>query len=323
LFDAVMAGVWRWPDPDGVATAGDPGHLSPAALQKLVNRLQNNLIGERIGRSTWDRTYRLYFTRLLEVAGEKHWPDDRELIETVIRHWPANSRARQMAHDRLRRLWKEASWPWPDGLAELRGNGKAAAAAEGVRAFTDAEIQELRARLQRSRLTPADLVAWDCLIAFGLRPAELQGLELKTDDGLPIARVTRAKRSSKGSSGPRSVPAVAPEGWPADCHELVRRFQEHGLPPGMVAARSPGEVLGQQLGRLMDRQPVEIALPTELTPYGLRHAFALRLGLQLGLHVRESAELMGHSPQVHLSTYGRRLDAPKLLATVRDRVMSR
>ena len=64
-----------------------------------------------------------------------------------------------------------------------------------------------------------------------------------------------------------------------------------------------------------------IELAKELTPYGLRHAFALRLGQELGLHVREAAELMGHSPQVHLSTYGRRLDQPKLLAKVRERVL--
>ena len=32
----------------------------------------------------------------------------------------------------------------------------------------------------------------------------------------------------------------------------------------------------------------------------------------MGLSVREAAELMGHSPAVHLNIYGRRLDAPKL-----------
>jgi hypothetical protein len=37
----------------------------------------------------------------------------------------------------------------------MRGNGKAAASPEGVRPFTDEEIEELRARLRRStRLTP-------------------------------------------------------------------------------------------------------------------------------------------------------------------------
>jgi hypothetical protein len=30
---------------------------------------------------------------------------------------------------------------------------------------------------------------------------------------------------------------------------------------------------------------------------------------------------MGHSPQVHLSTYGRRLDTPKLMDRVREKVM--
>jgi integrase len=75
--------------------------------------------------------------------------------------------------------------------------------------------------------------------------------------------------------------------------------------------------MAQQLARLKISKPVESELPGELTPYGLRHAFALRLAQQLGLHIREAAELMGHSPQVHLQTYGRRLDQPGLLAKVR------
>jgi hypothetical protein len=32
------------------------------------------------------------------------------------------------------------------------------------------------------------------------------------------------------------------------------------------------------------------------------------------------AELMGHSPALHLQTYGRRLDSPKLLASVISKV---
>lgn len=317
LFDLVMAGSWSWPDPEGLPGADDPLRLSPSALQKLVERLRASLVGEKIGLDTWHRTYRAYLARLVEVAGQKAWRDDRALLEAVLQTWPPGIRARQMAFDRLRRLWKEAGWPWPDELQAMRGNGKAAANPEGVRAFTDREVVELRARLQRSRrLTDADRVAWDCLIVFGLRPAELQNLQLDHADGL-LARVTRLKRSSKGSSGARIVPAVPPEGWPDDCFDLLGRWNRHGLPPGMVAARSPGEVMAQQLSRLQIQKPVELELPKELTPYGLRHAFALRLGQQLGLHVREAAELMGHSPQVHLSTYGRRLDQPGLLAKVR------
>ena len=322
LFDAVLAGAWAWPDPDGVPAAGDPLRLSPVELQRVVDRLQGAVMPEKVSESTWRRMYAPFMARLLSVAGERQWRDEVELLSAVLRHWEPNSRARQMAHDRCRQLWRQAGWEWPAEVAGMRGNGKAAADPEGVRAFSDAEIGELRARVQRSRrLTPADAVAWDCLIVFGLRPAEIKSLELVQQEGMVLAKVSRLKKSSKGSSGARIVPAVPPAGWPTDCHGLLDRWKRHGLPPGMVAARSPGEVLSQQLKRLQRQKPVEIELPAELTAYGLRHGFALRLAQHLGLHVREAAELMGHSPAVHLSTYGRRLDQPKLLARVRERVL--
>jgi integrase len=73
----------------------------------------------------------------------------------------------------------------------------------------------------------------------------------------------------------------------------------------------------------MTQQLRRLHMPDDLTSYGLRHAFALRLGLDLGLHVREAAEIMGHSPAVHLATYGRRLDGPGLLSKVQGMVRSR
>lgn len=318
IYDLVMAGTWSWPDPEGVPGEQDPLRLSPAVLKRLVDRLKATLVGERIGLDTWERTYRTYLAQLVEEAGSTAWRDDRALLEATLRHWQPGTRSRQMAFDRCRRLWREAGWSWPEEIQALRGNGRAAAAPGGAEPFLDEEIQELRARLQRSRkLHEPELLAWDLLIVFGLRPKELQGLQLAEHDGLLVATVTRSKRSSKGSSGARPVPAVPPAGWPADCFELLDRFHRHGLPPGLLAARSPGEVMAQQLARLKTQKPVGIELPAGLTPYSTRHAFALRLAQQLGLHVREAAELMGHSPQVHLQTYGRRLDQPGLLAKVR------
>ncbi len=322
LFDAVMAGGWRWPDPEAMPGLDDDRRLTPATLERLREQLRRSIEGERVAPRTWQRMYLPVLQKLIDTAKVRSWPTDRELLEATLREWQPNTRSRQMAHDRIRRLWREAGWEWPEQIAELRGNGKAAKSPEGVRAFTDAELAELRARIQRSsRLKPADLVAWDCLMVFGLRPAELQGLEISHQQGVPIAKVTREKQSSKGASGARSVPAVPPEGWPADCYGLVARWQKFGLPPAMVAHWSPGEKLAQQMARLRIQKPVAMELDAELTPYGCRHAFALRLAQQIGLHVREAAELMGHSPAVHLSTYGRRLDTPKLLARVREKVM--
>lgn len=321
LFDQVIAGSWCWPDPDATPSQGDGRRLAPSTLKMLIQKLQAAVVGERIGADTWERTYNPYLNRLKEIAGGRSWENDHQLVEEVLRSYTPNTRSRQMAHDRIRRLWKQAGWSWPDGLAELRGNGKAAASPEGVRAFSDAELQELRDRILRStRLTAADLTAWDALAVFGLRPAELQGLELFTQDDVPMARVQRSKVSSKGSGGVRVIPAVPPEGWPVDCFQLVGRWREHGFPAGMTAARSPGQVLTQQLRRLRDQKPVQIALDEELTAYGCRHGFALRLAQKLGLHPREAATLMGHSPQTHLAVYGRRLDSPKLLQAVISRV---
>ncbi|KEF40685.1 MAG: hypothetical protein ER33_15615 [Cyanobium sp. CACIAM 14] len=315
VFDAVLAGTWAWPDPDATPAGDDPGHLAPTALERLVGELQTRLVGEQMAPRTWQRCWAPYLTRLVAAAGERRWAEDAPLLEHHLRHWPSNSRARQMAYDRARRLWKEAGWSWPEELAKLRGNGKAAADPEGVRTLTDEEIADLRERIERSKLTAADLVAWDCMFVFGIRPQELIGLQLQRRDGELMAMVTRSKVSSKGATRPRPVPAVPPAGWPPDCHRLLERWQEHGLPRWVDTTASPGERMTKQLRRLH--------MPDDVSSYAARHAFALRLGLDLGLHVREAAELMGHSPQVHLQTYGRRLDGPALLAKVKGLVKSR
>lgn len=316
VFDCVMAGTWQWPDPDATPAAGDESHLQAQHLERLSEQLRSQLVGERMAPRTWDRTWAPYLRRLVATAKAKRWDKDPALLESYLRNWAPSSRARQMAYDRVRRLWKEAGWPWPDELAQLRGNGKAAADPAGVRAFTDHEIEQLREAIEASKLTAADLVAWDCLAVFGLRPQELIGLQLKAGPGgVLLAVVTRSKVSSKGATRPRQVPAVPPSDWPANCHRLLERWREHGLPNWSQTVASPGEHMTQQLRRLK--------MPDDLRSYGLRHAFALRLGLDLGLHVREAAELMGHSPAVHLSTYGRRLDGPGLLSKVQGLVKSR
>jgi integrase len=148
-------------------------------------------------------------------------------------------------------------------------------------------------------------------------------LELRQQGRTLVAVVAHEKQNSKGKVGARTVPAVPPSGWPADCHELLARWEAHGLPQTLVAMPSPGERLAKQLERLHQQKAAQGQLRPDLVPYGLRHGFALRLGVDLGLSVREAAELMGHSPAVHLSAYGRRLDGPGLLSKVQVLVTAR
>jgi len=314
IFDSVMAGTWRWPDPDGLDT-DDAGRLSPKSLQALIDRLEKKVVNERVVPRTWKRTYLQYFKQLLAVAGSRAWQSDTDLLTETLRHWKPNSRSRQQAHDRFRSLYKEAGWGWPESVLEMRGNGKAAAPVEGVKGFTAAESLELRERIKRSKLGPESAVAWDLMAAFGIRPAELKGITLKKHGASLVAVVKREKTTLRGKEAYREVPAAPPEGWPADCFDLAARLEKHGLPPRWMEMPDPSDPMGQQLKRLHKRAAVSIEIDPTLTPYGHRHAFALRLAT-LGCNYRESADLMGHSPATHLLIYGQVLDTPKLIDKV-------
>ena len=63
VFDAVMAGTWRWPDPL-LPAAHEAGRLAPATLAQLRSHFSAQLIGERITSRTWDRTYQPYLIKL-------------------------------------------------------------------------------------------------------------------------------------------------------------------------------------------------------------------------------------------------------------------
>lgn len=307
VFDAVMESRWSWPGPDDVAE-GSPSPLAPANLQKLITSLRDQKVGEVMQQGTWDSTWAGYLAALVDEAAKDQNEPTAAMVARYLRRWPPQTRARQMAHDRARALFKFAGWDWSPVLLAMRGNGKAAADPVGAKAFTDRELSDLRSRILRSKLTAADLVAWDTVIVFGLRPAELKNLELVQQDGALLAVVSHVKRSSRGSSGPRTVPAVPPKDWPQDCFSLYERWREHGFPAWVENKRSPGRVLTRQLRG--------IGIPSGLSSYGARHAWAIRVSTELGLHVREAAELMGHSPSCHLSAYGRHLDTPALLAKV-------
>ncbi|MDM7938045.1 MAG: hypothetical protein QUV06_11375 [Cyanobium sp. CZS 48M] len=183
-----------------------------------------------------------------------------------------------------------------------------------------ARLQHLITRPSKRNQPPSKLVALDCLVVFGLRPQELQGLQLERTPGGLVAKVSRIKRSARGATKPRTVPAVPPTAAGPSCWDLWERWQEHGLPPSTQGPIDPGHTMTNLMAELRRADVITAELPADLRLYGLRHAFALRLGIELQLSVRESAELMGHSPQTHLAVYGRRLDGPRLQAKVQELV---
>lgn len=173
-----------------------PDLHAPAALAGIFTRLHAAVVGEHVSEHTWQRFYASCLRRLQAIAGEQ--------------------------------AWREA-------ILSMRGNGRAAANPDGVLAFSDEEIAVLCGRIQSSLLSPADLAAWDCLSCFGLRPVELKGLELRRMEGVLVAVMSHEKRNRRGKSGARTVPAVPPTGWSADCHGLLDRWREHGIQPFVAA----------------------------------------------------------------------------------------
>ena len=175
------------------------------------------MLGEKLIQRTWDKTYQPYFDKLIAIAGQQHWASDAGLLDAVLRTWAVNTRSRQIAHDKLRRLWKQAIWDWQDQIRSMRGNGAAAKPVAGVKGFKDAEVDELRLRIKASYgLTDADLVEWDVVQCFGLRPKELQFFSLAA--GLP----TRLQGAARDGINQRK--RRIPHRWRCPTAVMARRL---------------------------------------------------------------------------------------------------
>jgi hypothetical protein len=59
LFDQMQAGSWDWPDPTATPAGDDPGHLHPEHLERLIQQLQDRLVGEQMASRTWQRCWPL------------------------------------------------------------------------------------------------------------------------------------------------------------------------------------------------------------------------------------------------------------------------
>ncbi len=131
IFDGCMAGTWTWPAPGDPGPDGIADPAAPANLQRLITQLHAQQVGEAMTESTWQRTWSPYLTALVTAAGNANGSPAPVMLAAYLRRWPPNTRARQMAHDRARALWRHAGWPWPPAIASIpamNGQLKGAAA---------------------------------------------------------------------------------------------------------------------------------------------------------------------------------------------------
>lgn len=129
------------------------------------------------------------------------------------------------------------------------------------------------------------------MAVYGLRDHECFMCRTEWRNGILVIKV------EDGKTGEREVYPCPPE-W------AVRWHLEHlNLPKLQVRIR---EEYGERVPRAFKRQNCSF------TPYTLRHAWAIRVSVAMGLPISAAAALMGHSPTVHLKTYNRHLSQKQI-----------
>jgi integrase len=132
----------------------------------------------------------------------------------------------------------------------------------------------------------------------GLGPAEMAGLQHSDfeDGGFWVRRqANRGKVNTRLKTAGRG-------GWVAAHPVLVSEALKS--PPGYLLATASGKPIRQEAIRRMFAGIVRGSEFEGMSPYDLRHTFAMRL-LEEGADVRTVAEMMRSSPQVVLARYVR------------------
>lgn len=216
--------------------------------------------------TTWKKDYLAVFARL---PGEEEIT--AELLTAAVLETAPDTRTRKRFCIALGAL---------ANFAQLGIDLKPLAGSYSPKQVTPRDLPDDRAIAEWFRKIPDLKWQWvyGMLATYGLRPHEIFHLSF---DDMPIVRVL------DGKTGARTV-------WPC-FPEWVHEFD-------LMTAKIPN-VTGKDnsaLGERGSRYFRRIGIPFQ--PYDLRHAWAIRT-LEFGLDISLAAQQMGHSVQVHSSTY--------------------
>lgn len=256
--------------------------------------------------STWQK---VWAPRMIELEAALHRreppADSRELLEVVTHRWALQpgARGRQIQVQQTAAMLRWAvdadllssEWAPPLDLAPYVGRKRSTPApttpmaVEHIRAMA-AAIPDERWRL-----------AFMLTAAYGLRPEELHHIQHRGT----YLHCSYRKVASRGSTAPRALRLLPCDGWAAEW-DLLSRYRPDRLPPLRHGGAANGLLvylnrrsLWRELRTLYSEQG------EKLVPYSLRHAYAHRAHVDLGLAPKIAAALMGHSVQTHLASYSR------------------
>ncbi|MCS5697593.1 hypothetical protein NZK32_00845 [Cyanobium sp. FGCU-52] len=229
-----------------------------------------------------------------------------QLLDRLTLHWAdkPGGRTRQIQMQATSALLRwavaqgelaAARWEPPTDLSSFVGRSRSAKAIT-----TPLEVGHILA-LVRALPDPRWRLAFQLMAAYGLRPEELQHLQLR--DGRLWC--TYEKVASRGKTKPRALRLLPCDDWAANW-KLADQFCPADLPP----MRSG--FCGNDIRQYLHRRPLWNQLRQEyeakgekLVPYSCRHGYAHRAHVICDLPPKVVAAAMGHSVQTHLAAYSR------------------
>ena len=202
------------------------------------------------------------------------------------------------------------------------------------------EVEELLALCDKEDPS-ADVIDWErrrrahsnvrrrkmCLLLLhGYGPAEACGARHEDFDGDGIMpRLQRQRLRELGVVNRERLKTAKRKGWVAIDEELKQLLSERK--EGFVLAGMDGRPMEPGNLRRCFAGMVKDTKFEKLTPYDLRHTFAMRM-IEEGIDVQTAAEQMRHSTQVFLDKYvrsdrARKLAAARKMQEARERAKSR
>ena len=296
-IDAALAG-------DELSSDAEKGVIDwPALVERFKAR---KLSSGAIKLRTWTSFYQRRMTELLATFESKRPPTNpRELLEAVTARWSKRpgARGRQMQVQQTAALLRwgvdngtlAQEWAPPLDLDPYVGRKR-----EAKTITTPVEVQhilELVDAIPDARWR----FAFQLLAAYGLRPEELQHLQIRSDRMWCNYR----KSTSRGETQPRLLRLLPCDDW-AESWNLLETFKSQPLPPMRpgYGAEDMGVYMRRRRRWKELRQDYEAA-GEKLVLYSARHGYAHRAHLICELPPKVAAAAMGHSVETHLASYSK------------------
>jgi integrase len=273
----------------------------------LIRRYQQHkLRSGEIKETTWERLYKPRMALVLKTAkGPPAARDATQLQEAQADLWSqrpgCRTRRLQIQYTAALLRWAvsqkllPAQWaPAPD-LSTIIGRSR-----ESRAVTTPIAVPDILVMVQGIP-DPRGRFAFQLLCAFGLRPEELQHLQLRQGR----LWCTYEKVASRGKTKPRPLRLLPCDQWATDW-QLLETFDPSKLPP--MRAGFGSDSFSRYLLRREHWQHLRQQYETQgekLVLYSCRHGYAHRAHVICDLPPKVVAAAMGHSVQTHLAAYSR------------------